>query len=196
MVSYKIEQVFILTHNPYFHNAVSQKMLLPDEMYYKKVAFHEVKKSEDNTSTISEPCTQQSRSKDPDITHENFSPVQNSYSALWQEYKDAKLPSTLLHLIHRIVETHFILICSYARDDLREQALAFVGSDVNKQKLVREVLLNIHDSAAIDDSMGEMIYFPAPSSVGDYRDAFRAVFKSMGQEAHYAKMSGEGNASM
>ena len=167
--NYKIGQIFILTHNPYFHNAASQTMLQPDEMYFKKVAFYEVKKSEDNISTISVPCIQNSSSKDPDITHENVTPVQNSYTALWQEYKDAKLPSTLLHLIHRIVETHFVLICSYARDDLREQALAFVGGDTSKQKLVREVLLNLHDSTAVDDSMGEMIYFPAPSSATDYK---------------------------
>ena len=191
-VNYKIGQIFVLTHNPYFHNAVSQTMLRPDECYYKKVAFYEVKKSEDNISTISEPCIHKSSSKDPDITHENVTPVQNSYSALWHEYKDAKLPSTLLHLIHRIVETHFVLICSYAREDLRKQALEFVGSDISKQKLIQEILLNIHDSIAIDDSMGEMIYFPAPSSVSDYKDAFRDVFKAMGQEPHYAKMSGEG----
>ena len=191
-VNYKISQIFILTHNPYFHNSVSQTMLQPEEMYYKKVAFYEVKKSEDNISSISKPCIQESRSKDPDITHENITPVQNSYSALWQEYKDAKLPSTLLHLIHRIVETHFVLICSYSREALRKKVLEYVGGDTNKQKLVREVLLNIHDSAAVDDSMGEMIYFPAPSSVDDYKEAFRNVFLAMGQESHYAKMSGEG----
>lgn len=191
-VNHRIGQIFILTHNPYFHNAVSQTMLRPEEMYYKKVAFFEIKKSEDNISAISQPCIQTSSSKDPDITHENVTPVQNSYSALWQEYKDAKLPSTLLHLIHRIVETHFVLICSYARDDLRKQALDFVGSDTSKQRLVQEVLLNIHDSAAIYDSMGEMVYYPAPRSAEDYKDAFRDIFKAMGQEPHYAKMSGEG----
>ena len=152
-VNYRIGQIFILTHNPYFHNAVSQTMLQPDEMYYKKVAFYELKKDEENISTISEPCIQTSNSKDPDITHENVTPVQNSYTALWQEYKDAKLPSTLLHLIHRIIETHFVLICSYAREDLREQALEFVSSDIRKQKLVKEILLNMHDNIAIDDSI-------------------------------------------
>jgi wobble nucleotide-excising tRNase len=195
-VNYNIGQIFILTHNPYFHNAVSQTMLQPDEMYYKKIAFFEVKKDENNVSTISEPCVQESSSKDPDITHENISPVQNSYTALWQEYKEAKLPSTLLHLIHRIVETYFVLICNYSRDYLRNKALAFVDSDVNKQRLVREILLNLQDSTAIDDSMGEMIYFPAPSSAGDYKGVFRDVFKAMEQEPHYAKMSGEGIMSL
>jgi len=75
---------------------------------------------------------------------------------------------------------------------LRKQALEFVGSDANKQRLVREVLLNIHDSTAIDDSMGEMFYFSAPSSATDYKEAFRDVFRAMRQEPHYAKMSGEG----
>jgi hypothetical protein len=75
---------------------------------------------------------------------------------------------------------------------LRKQALDFVGSDVRMQKLIKEVLLNIQDSTAVDDSMGEMIYFPAPSSATDYKEALRNVFKAMRQESHYAKMSGEG----
>jgi wobble nucleotide-excising tRNase len=88
---YNIKQIFILTHNPYFHNAVSQQMLRPEEAYFKKVSFFEVKKGDDNISTISAPCVLKVERRDPDITHENYTPVQNSYSALWQEYKDARL---------------------------------------------------------------------------------------------------------
>lgn len=190
--NYNIKQIFILTHNPYFHNAVSQEMLRPEEMYYKKVAFFEVKKGEDNISTVSQPCIQESNSKDPDITCENYSPVQNSYTALWQEYKDAKLPTTLLHIIHRIIDFHFILLCSYEREELRKRIVEYVGNDMGKMKLINAMLLNIHDSTIVGDSVDEMVYFPAPDSSTDYKAAFGTIFKALGQEAHFAKMSGEG----
>jgi wobble nucleotide-excising tRNase len=187
-----IRQVFILTHNPYFHNAVSQEMLRPEDPYYKKVAFSEVKKVETNISTVSEPCVQPSHSKDPDVTKENYSPVQNSYTALWQEYKDAKLPTTLLHIISRIVDYHFILLCNYEREDLKKRVSDFLAGDTGKQKLVDEMLRNVYEPPTVNEGVDDMIYYPAPSNNGDYKEAFRAVFNAIGQEAHYAKMSGEG----
>jgi wobble nucleotide-excising tRNase len=189
---HNIRQVFVLTHNPYFHNAVSQEMLRPEDPYYKKVAFFEVKKGESNISTVSPPCTQTSHSKDPDITYENYSPVQNSYTALWQEYKDAKLPTTLLHIINRIVDYHFILLCSYDRADLKKRVSDHLAGDTGTQKLVDEMLRNVYEPPAINESIDDMIYFPAPNNNDDYKEAFRTVFKAIGQESHYAKMSGEG----
>lgn len=189
---HNIQQMFILTHNPYFHYAVSQEMLRPEDAHYKKVAFFEVKKDETNISTISEPCIQTSHSKDPDVTQENYSPVQNSYTALWQEYKDAKLPTTLLHIIGRIVDYHFILLCSYEHADLKKQVSEYLVGDTSKIKLVDEMLRSVYESPAADDSVDHMIYYPASNDNNDYKEAFRALFKAMGQEAHYAKMSGEG----
>jgi len=189
---HNIKQIFILTHNAYFHNAVSHEMLRPEEAFFKKVAFFEVKKSDDNISIISEPCMQGSHSNDPDITHENYSPVQNSYSALWQEYKNAKLPTTLLHTINRIVEYHFILLCSHPREELQNRLFGEFEKDTSKLRLAKEILQNVHDNVAFEDSIGEMIHYPAPSSTADYRRMFRELFKVMGQEPHYSKMSGEG----
>jgi wobble nucleotide-excising tRNase len=123
---------------------------------------------------------------------ENYSPVQNSYTALWQEYKDAKLPTTLLHIISRIVDYHFILLCSYDREDLKKRVTDHLVGDTGKQKLVDEMLRNVYEPPTVSESVDDMIYFPAPNSNGDYKEAFRAVFKAIGQEAHYAKMSGEG----
>jgi len=189
---HNIQQMFILTHNPYFHNAVSNEMLRPEEPYYKKVAFFEVKKGETNISIISEPCIQKSHHKDPDIEYENYSPVQNSYTALWQEYKDAKLPTTLLHIISRIVDTYFILLCSYEREDIKKRVSDYFKGNTSKMKLVDDMLQSVYDAHVVGDSVDDMIYFPAPDNNNDYKDAFRDVFKAMGQEAHYSKMSGEG----
>lgn len=189
---YNIKQIFILTHNPYFHNAVSQQMLRPDEAFFKKVAFFEIKKSDSNISTISKPCVQKSSSKDPDIEFENVTPVLNAYSALWQEYKDAKHPSTLLHIINRIVDYHFLKLCSYAREKIRTQVTAHVGSNTSKLNLITEMLHHVYEKISSDDTVGAEIYYPATSTLDDYKDALRTVFEAMGQQAHYAKMSGEG----
>ena len=75
---------------------------------------------------------------------------------------------------------------------MREQVFNAVGSDTRMERLVVDILQNIHDSVVFEDSIGEMIYFPAPKTKTDYKEAFRFVFKVMGQEQHYAKMSGEG----
>lgn len=185
-----IKQMFILTHNPYFHHAVSNSMLRPEEGYFKKIAFFEIRKNDDNISTVSKPCVQPSKLNDPDVLEENFAPVQNSYCALWQEYKDARLPQTLLHIINRIADYHFFQLCNYDREELKKKVTAHVGADSAKLKLVNELLQYVYEKA--EDSIGSMIYYQAPSSIEDYRSAFRTVFVAMGQEAHYAKMSGEG----
>jgi wobble nucleotide-excising tRNase len=189
---YRINQIFILTHNPYFHSAVSQQMLKPEEAYFKKVSFYEIKKGYDNISTISKPCCQKSSSKDPDIEYENFTPVQNSYSALWQEYKDAKLPTTLLHIINRIADYHFFQLCSYNREDLKSRITAYTGNNASKLQLINELLIHVYENDSTEDSVGSMIYYPATNTTNDYKDAFRTVFEAMGQGAHYSKMSGEG----
>lgn len=135
---------------------------------------------------------QGSHSKDFDVTQENYSPVQNSYTALWQEYKDAKLSTTLLHIIDRIVDYHFILLCSYERAYLKNRVSEFLVEDTSKIKLVDEMLRSTYESPIENDSIDNMIYYPASNNSSDYKEAFRALFKAMGQEAHYAKMSGEG----
>jgi len=189
---YNIKQIFILTHNPYFHNAVSQQMLRPDEAYFKKVAFFEIKKNDDNISSISKPCVQKSSSKDPDIEYENVTSVLNAYSALWQEYKDAKHPSTLLHIINRIVDYQFLQLCSYDREELRSRIRTHIGSDTIKLNLIDEMLHHIYEKTTPADSVGTEIYYPAVNDAADYRAALRTVYVAMGQDAHYAKMSSEG----
>jgi hypothetical protein len=63
-------------------------------------------------------------------------------------------------------------------------------------KLADEMLRSVYEAPIVSDDVDTMIYFPAPNNNGDYKEAFRAVFKAMGQEAHYAKMSGEGTVTV
>jgi len=100
------------------------------------------------------------------------------------------LPQTLLHIINRIADYHFFQLCNYDRDEIKSKVTAHIGADSAKLKLVNELLQYVYEKA--EDSIGSMIYVQAPSNIADYRSAFRTVFIAMGQEAHYAKMSGEG----
>jgi hypothetical protein len=80
----------------------------------------------------------------------------------------------------------------WLRPKLKKRVSDYLAGDTGKQKLVDEMLRNVYEPPTVSESVDDMIYYPAPSNNGDYKEAFRAVFKAIGQEAHYAKMSGEG----
>jgi len=188
--SHNIKQIFILTHNPYFHKEVSFDRLNNEHATYCKVSFYEVKKIDNNVSVV-KLCEHESNGSDPDVEWENYSPVQNSYTALWNEYKDAKLPTTLLSIIHRIIEYHFIQLCSYSIDELRTRVLKYFDSDVTKQNLAKDMLRFIYEPIDTIHNISDGIYFTANNDNETYKKVFKAIFDAMGQEQHYRKMSGE-----
>ena len=75
---------------------------------------------------------------------------------------------------------------------MKKRVTAHISGNTAKLKLVNEMMLQVYENDNAEDSIGSMIYYPATSSIDDYKGAFRAVFEAMGQGAHYAKMSGEG----
>ncbi|GHU54929.1 hypothetical protein FACS1894132_10290 [Clostridia bacterium] len=182
-----IKQIFVLTHNPYFHKAVSHKYETNQEELIQKSAFYSVKKSESNISTV-RICEEETTANEIDIL--NVSPVKNSYDALWCEYRDAQLPTTLLSVIRRIIEYHFLQLCSYGIDHLRITVKKFIGDSEREQKLADEMLRYIYDDL---HDLGDGIYFTPDSETTDYKMVFGKIFDAMGQEAHYKKMSAETN---
>ena len=74
-----IKQIFIMTHNTYFHKEISYDVV----KCYPYVNLYLVVKN-DNQSTI-KLCERDHPTK---LTEKiNYNPVQNSYSALWEEYQ-------------------------------------------------------------------------------------------------------------
>ena len=73
-----IKQIFIMTHNAYFHNEITYK----EVSHYKSTSFFVIRKV-DNKSTIV-PCVRPSQIAGEE---ENYNPVQNSYAAMWEELK-------------------------------------------------------------------------------------------------------------
>jgi wobble nucleotide-excising tRNase len=98
-----IKQIFILTHNVYFHKEITYH----HENQYRSVNFYVIRKTE-NISSL-KLCVRQSQSEPTNM--ENYNPIQNSYAALWDEYKELKTVNTITNVIRRILEYYFIQLC-------------------------------------------------------------------------------------
>jgi len=182
---FNIKQIFVLTHNPYFHKEISHKYETSRDDIVKKSSFFFVKKSDDNVSTVRinemECVTNESGI-------ENVSPVKNSYDALWCEYRDARLPATLLSVIQRIVEYYFLQLCSYSIEDLRERVKTHIGGDDKRQRIADEILRFIYDEKF---DAGDGINYAPDHDIPAYKEVFEMIFDALSQKSHYLKMSGE-----
>jgi wobble nucleotide-excising tRNase len=192
-IELKIQQLFILTHNPYFFLAVSKDYLGTDNNHFCKISFFEVKKSEDNISTVK--VCEMRKDNDRDEDYKNYSPVQNYYTTLWNEYKDVRLTPTLVSVMRRIIEFHLIETCTYTKNSLYNIVMNSVADNDPKKKLFENILKDISDEITglpeFHDVSGGIYYTETDDHNDEYREAFKAVFEALGMASHYDKMSGE-----
>lgn len=184
-----IKQIFILTHNVYFHKEITHHQ----EKRYRSVSFYLIRKT-DNVSSVSL-CVRKSQRVSTDM--ENYNPIQNSYAALWDEYKELKTVNTLTNVIRRILEYYFIQLCGYEGNDLQKTVLEdnkekFIDYEEGKKPnydryhLASALLSYIDDSpAAISDGLN---YVEDGTDIEQYKSVFRLIFESMHQEQHYKMM--------
>ena len=185
-----IKQIFILTHNAYFHREVTYAYA----NRYDFVSFYLIRKT-DNKSSI-RLCDR----PNPDCPSErmNVNPVKNSYAALWDEYKDASSGIPLMSIIRRILEYYFLQLCGYEGSDLRKRILEenkdafthddFGNEDFSKFELASAMLSYIAaNSSGINDGMH---YVDDCIDVQQCRDTFQMIFHHMGQDQHYEMMMG------
>jgi wobble nucleotide-excising tRNase len=182
---YNIRQIFVLTHNPFFHKDVSFYRLGNEN--FKKVSFFEVRKTETNISNVIS-CVREIESSDPDITHENYTPVQDPYTALWYEYRENKLPATLLSIMNRIAGHHLVQVCNFTVAELRRKVEDQIKDPV-RLRMTEEILRYVYNGSNVID-MGGM-FFAANKDDNDYREVFKEIFIAVGQEQHYNRMAGE-----
>ncbi len=189
-----IKQLFVLTHNAYFHREITY--VYADR--YEFVSFYKVEKKNNKSSVILK------RKRNPECPTEwlNVNPVKNSYAALWEEYKEATPETTsisvLLNVIRRIVEYYFLQICGYDGNLLRETILEENGQEYKNQvtgedgytkfDIAKSMLMYISSSSyGINDGF----YFTDDSlDFQQCKDTFELIFKHMKQEQHYRKMMG------
>lgn len=110
-----IKQIFILTHNVYFHREITYNYT----SRFHCVSFYVVSKAS-NVSAIRH-CVRQSQ-KTP-TEQENFNPVQNSYAALWSEYREVDTTIPLMNVIRQILEYYFMQLCGYDGMNIRNRVL-------------------------------------------------------------------------
>ncbi|MFS0418639.1 AAA family ATPase [Corynebacterium striatum] len=187
-----VKQIVILSHNPYFYREVSY----PNLNDYRYASYFLVKKAE-NASGVNL-CVR--NRQDAPSQSENYTPVLNSYAALWNEYKEASSSITLLNVTRRILEHYFLQLCGYDSADLTTTLLKnnrhkFIHTDAQGQEdladyhLVTSILTYIsHHSSGLEDDTYLIAEDHDPAQL---RQVFQLIFTLMGQEQHYRMMSGD-----
>ncbi|WP_084184701.1 AAA family ATPase [Desulfonatronum thiodismutans] len=162
-----IKQVFVLTHNVYFHKEVSFHPNRCADGRLKDETFWTVRKS-----------NQESR-----FRHHETNPIKTSYELLWIEVRNPDRDNLAIqNTMRRILENYFKILGNVNPDDI---CAHFEG----KEKLICRSLFSwvndgshfAHDSlyVSIDDSM-----------VDSYLRVFKRIFDETGHIAHYNMMMG------
>ena len=186
-----IKQIFILTHNTYFHREITYSYLTK----YEYVSCYLIRKL-DSRSTI-KLCD----AVNPNIPTErmNVNPVKNFYAALWDEYKTAQSAVLLMNVIRRILEYYFLQLCGYESMSLRQTILVqgkaegkFKDADGNddeeKFQLAAAMLAYINASSmGMHDGMD---FVEDCIDAEECRNIFKMIFESMNQKQHYDMMMG------
>ena len=188
-----IKQIFILTHNVYFHREITYNQT----HRYQCVSFFVVNKAGNNSSIRH--CVRPSQKIPTEF--ENFNPVQNSYAALWSEYREVDTVIPVLNVIRRILEYYFMQLCGYDGVNVRMRVLEeykdkFIETpteglpDYTKYHLASAMLSYISvNSVGLSDGLN---YVDDCADITLYKDVFKLIFEALQQEQHYNMMMGEG----
>ena len=163
-----IKQVFVLTHNVYFHKEVSFHPKRCADGRLKDETFWTVRKS-----------NQESK-----IRYHETNPIKTSYELLWIEVRNPDRDNLAIqNTMRRILENYFKILGNVDPDDI-------CGHFEGKEKLICRTLFSwvndgshfAHDSlyVSIDDSMVE-----------SYLSVFKRIFEETKHIAHYNMMMGE-----
>lgn len=162
-----IKQIFILTHNVYFHKEVTFNPKRQD-VAKNEESFWVVRKSDSGSK----------------LEMHNSNPIKTSYELLWSEIRRPdRSKLTIQNTMRRILENYFKILGGVDPDKI---CAMFEGKD----KLICKSLFSwINDGShsayddlfvAIDDGMVET-----------YLKVFKAIFEKSDQLAHYKMMMGE-----
>ena len=162
-----IKQVFILTHNVYFHKEVTFNTNRRD-VSMKEETFWIVRKPGQVTK----------------VEKFDTNPIKTSYELLWSEVRNPERSNlTIQNTLRRILENYFKILGGVDSDKITAM---FEG----KEKVICKSLFSwVNDGShyAHDD-----LYVTIDSStVDNYLNVFRAIFDRAGHFAHYEMMMGD-----
>ena len=160
-------QIFILTHNVFFHKEASftNGKNKPNE----DVKFWIIRKDE-GVSSIK--------------AYENTNPISTSYELLWKELKENNSPHYIViqNIMRRIIENYFNMV-----GNINEHIIESFDSP-EEQTICLSLIYWINDgSHSIPDDLYIDSYTP---STEKYMSVFRQVFEKTGNIAHYNMMMG------
>ncbi|MCK4794187.1 MAG: AAA family ATPase [Desulfobacteraceae bacterium] len=163
-----VKQVFVLTHNVYFHKEVSYNKKRRNGGKRKEETFWIVRKS--NNGSILQPY--------------NMNPIKTSYELLWMEVRNRDRSNLAIqNTLRRIIENYFKILGNVSPDDI---CACFEG----REKLICKSLfswVNAGSHFAHDD-----IYISVDeASVDKYLAIFEKIFEKTGHPGHYKMMMGE-----
>lgn len=162
-----IKQVFVLTHNVYFHKEVSFNNSRTDKAL-KDETFWVVRKP----------------AKHSKLEKHEGNPIQTSYELLWSEVKNPN-PSllTIQNVMRRILENYFKF---FGGIEPRDICARLPGQD---QMICNSLLSWVNDGShyAQDDIFVSL----DQGAVGSYLKVFQLIFKLSGHGAHYQMMMGD-----
>lgn len=161
----RIKQIFVLTHNIYFHKEVTFDAKRSQRDALKSESFWTVRKI-DELSTLQGHQT---------------NPIRTGYELLWEEVRSpSRSPLTIQNVLRRILEHYFTILGGADRDDIIGR---FHGSD---QMVCGSLFSWINDGS---HNFADDLYVAADEATADrYLAVFRAIFERSGHGAHYRMM--------
>lgn len=163
-----IRQIFIFTHNVFFH---------------KEASFVDGKI--DNSNDVSYWILHKDESVSKIITYHHNNPIHTSYELLWRELKDTNTLSfiTIQNTMRRIIENYFGMLGNRKYDHIKK---AF--QTVEEQQICESLFYWINDGS---HSIPDDLYIDSYSdSIEKYKKVFKDVFFISGHIAHYNMMMG------
>ncbi len=160
-----IEQVFVLTHNIYFHHQISFRPK-SNQISPKLVSYFTIHKK-DNQSTI---------------TQSNKNSIQTSYELLWQEIKQPEKASraNIFNSMRRILEYYFDIIGGLDYDNL-------IKSFDGEERLICNSLISFVNANSHSIADDFVIGF-SEEDIDKYLMVFKKIFVNSNHGAHYDMM--------
>lgn len=159
-----VRQVFVLTHNIYFHKEVS----FDRERRSRARSFETfwIVRKRENVSSL---------------TQYDYNPVKTSYELLWDEVRNPDRPNlTIQNTMRRIVENYLTVLGGLKQDKI---VALFEGRDA---QICASLFSWINDGS---HSSHDDIYVAVDdNAVQGYLSVFREVFELTGHGAHYRMM--------
>lgn len=162
----RIKQVFVLTHNIYFHKEVTFD---PDRKAEKRSheTFWIVRKTDDGSAIQGYPNN----------------PIRTSYELLWQEVRNPNRPAlTIQNVLRRILEHYFTILGNMDKDSIIAK---FNGRD---QQICASLFSWINDGS--HNFSDELYVSLDETTVEKYLSVFKRIFDETGHGAHYQMMLG------